>query len=409
MKKMNLALLAMVSTLPSLPNLAHGVELQWRSGENQCFGRWGYQKYDKCTHKKHGVQQYKLARHQDCGVESYKWGQHVDFGVKKYKSGRGEVCGVETYKSGWIANETPCSELRAKIDSVKKSKKSDALVNRTKIFCKALPSGNEILLYAVKSKRLSVEDYTRDLTNKPVRQGPHEAFGVERYRECAHESFGVAEYNSGPQEALGVNEYKECRTQANGVESYVEKRSQHCNMARPTDEVFTISSSEPTLEPLGTLNKDEDSIMEFILEIVTRHQGEPQPGSFYSLLKRLEFPGAAQPKLSRAIDEIVPSSVFCSTGDDLPAETREEVQAKFKFLKSRYLALPSEDPVAEALSGVYLREDGGFNGPITEREHHEVIALLKQLFIQRSNLLDDDQIEFIIGVEADYEGIGFKK
>lgn len=342
-------------TLGTLPSLACAADpaLQWRSGIDKCFGRWGYQKYAECEHENHGVQNYRLARHEKCGVESYQAGTHADFGVKTYKLGRGAACGVENHKEGWIANGIPCSSISNYISTQLLGKSGIAIYSRH-IYCHSAidQEKREICRTSDVRSEKSNDEYIQNKLCQPffVKER-HEKFGVETYKECRHEDFGVEEYTTQPDARFGIASHKECRIPENGIESYQKKRSQNCNEGTPDADVF-------------------------LTELFNYATNNP-------------FFGDENPAFKSSAPA---TSLFCSTGDHLPANTTQEVSTKFEFLKSRYLASKSIE---------------GHKHPISDRELSEVVAMIKELGMQKGTDLSEDQMNFVFELETEFPDTRF--
>ncbi len=407
----------MISTLSLSPALSTAApNLQWRSGINQCQGRWGYKKYANCTHEDHGIKQWKLARHKNCGPESYNWGEHPELGT-------------EIYREGFILNGIPILRLVATAtENAGEFKLIGTKMNGESFEAKTVQTGHWIDMKGrtlddsmkgipIDSKltRLGYVGQRLIITHFFAQDPLHTAEEWQRYLEKNHpglltrgrnEAFGPERFKRGPHPDFGVAEYKECRTAANGVESYVAARSKNCNDGKPEGTIYltkSLSSTNrnPILNPYVQEIFDESELKHELHWLIKQH-GPLSPGTHEHLLTRIPAQGAVEPRKMRYYHEIEPSSLFCTTGDDLPAETTEQIQAKFKFLKSRYQSVPSSDPLVESIDGQLSLKDGTFYGPITNQERHEIIAILKELFYQKSDDLTDQQIEWITELERDH-------
>ncbi len=263
--------------------------------------------------------------------KEYKSCRHKNFGVERYKKARTKHCGIESYKTG---THKDCGAKRynngtgAVCGNLYKEGRRSVCGEKPRIgwCCDGQPGiCDDNNVHGVMEKCF-----------KGYKTCRHSSFGREGYKSCEHSQFGVRTYKTCQHSSFGVASYKSCRNSNHGPDLFKTGTGAVCGTKNPLK--FTEKSF-----PLSQIKGEKNLI----------------------------------PTLGAS----------CTTCDDLPIGTPEQVQKKYKCLK---LSLSNaEEGVTE------------FGFP----ELKEAVKALKFLQKIKGDYLSEEQNGFVTGLydHDDYE------
>ncbi len=354
--KLGLNLICLVAAFSPTAGWSQLAPFQWRSGAGKCFGRWIYQKYSSCEHKSFGVKEYHSQRDPINGVETYNECEHPSFGVARYNSGTGPQCPGNIFRSGPFFNGHACKSLSEKMEYFPQVL---SLLWKKSYICTTFDGQELVVNIEFFNGGLSMPAHK--LTFGEISQGRHPSFGIETYVPCEHPDFGIAAYNKGRHPDCGVDQYNLGTHRSFGAKTHKSGRGIVCN------------------------------------------NGIPEP-FYYSTKEGSQ--ATASPYAAKSLKNVPVHSAECTTGDDLPASTKDEVVKKYRFLRGRV-----ESFEAQADSPFTIDQNDGqkiLSGPISERELKEVVSMLKELGRRRQNDLNFDDFLWISRLSVKYPDHHFK-